>query len=306
MSKKQLRASFLLLLCAFVWGSTFVAQSSAAKAVSPFAFLAARSFVGCFALLIVSLLFSLYRRKNNLNTTKQPTKKLILAGILCGIVLTVASACQQYGITLGTGAGKAGFLTALYLAFVPLLNFVFFRKKPGITALLGCAFALTGLFFLCNVLSDGKFAIADLVTACCGLCFAIHILIIDRMADDLDGVKLSCIQFFVCAVLSLFLAILLERTPFSLPRAALGSVLYAGIMSSALGYTLQIIGQKDCPASVATILMSLESVFALLSDSVTAFIHGLPIPINGTEFFGCLLMFVGVLLAQYPSRRKTQ
>ncbi len=309
MNKKQLRASFLLLVCAFVWGSTFVAQSSAAKRVSPFIFLATRSFVGGIALLIFSILIALYKHRSGVPTlpaSKKSSKKLALAGILCGTALAVASACQQYGMTLGTGAGKAGFLTALYLVFVPLLNYLFFHQSPGTKVILGSIFALIGLFLLCGINVESSLSIGDIVTSCCGLCFAVHILIIDRLANDLDGIKLSCIQFFVCGVISLTISLIFEPLSVATLSDATGSILYAGLVSSALGYTLQIIGQKDCPPAVATVLMSLESVFALLSDSVIALANGNPVPITGIEFLGCLIMFVGVLLAQNPSRSTTK
>ncbi|MBE6638137.1 MAG: DMT family transporter [Ruminococcaceae bacterium] len=302
MNRKQLRASFLLLLCAFVWGSTFVAQSSATKSIAPFSFLAARSFVGSFALLILSLPFSLTKRDDITAKQKTPLKRLLVVGLFCGIALTVASACQQYGMTLGTGAGKAGFLTALYLVFVPLLNFLIFRRSPEFKTILGSIFSLIGLFLLCGVIQSGSFGIGDFITACCGFCFAIHILIIDRYAGDLNGIQLSCVQFFVCGTLSLILALVFDPPVTLFPQKALYSVLYAGLVSSALGYTLQIFGQKDCPPTVATILMSLESVFALLSDTVVALLKKQPIPISGIELVGCLLMFVGVLLAQIPLR----
>ena len=304
MNKKELRASFLLLVCAFVWGSTFVAQSSAAESVPAFAFLASRSFVGSFALLILALVFSKIKPKKQRGAS---ISKHFGVGCLCGVALFVASACQQYGMTLGTGAGKAGFLTALYLIFVPILEFCLFRRNPGLIVVIGSTFALVGLFLLCGIgNTETSFSIGDLLTALCGLCFAIHILIIDRFAGSLDGILLSCIQFFVCAVLSLLASLLFEEASFSVVGNAYGSILYAGLLSSALAYTLQIIGQRNCPPTVATVLMSLESVFALLCEGVIALWFSKPFPIGYTEAFGCLLMFVGVLLAQNPFRRKTK
>ena len=294
----------MLLLCAFVWGSTFVAQSSAAESVPPFSFLASRSFVGGLALLAIALIpFG----KTATSRSKPSFRSHLTVGVLCGTVLFIASACQQWGMTLGTGAGKAGFLTALYLVFVPMLELCFFKQKPGIVTLIGSVFALVGLFFLCGISqSDIAFSAGDLLTALCGFCFACHILIIDKFALDLDGIRLSCIQFLVCGVLSLAAALLFESTSVKALTDAGGSILYAGLFSSALAYTLQIIGQKDCPPTVATVLMSLESVFALLSESVITLLHNQRFPISKTELFGCLLMFVGVLLAQNPFRRKTK
>lgn len=293
----------LLLLCAFVWGSTFVAQSTAAQRIPTFTFLASRSYVGGGALLLIAV-FQTKRRKQSVFCEG---KRHLLVGGLCGTVLFIASACQQYGITLGTGAGKAGFLTALYLVFVPLLSFLLFKKKPGLLAVLGSVFALVGLFLLCGVGNEaGSFSKGDLITALCGLCFAVHILIVDRFANRMDGIWLSCVQFLVCAVLSTGASLLFESPALDCFSGSLGSILYAGLFSSALGYTLQIIGQRDCPPTVATVLMSLESVFALFSEAIVALFHSKPLPITLTELIGCVLMFVGVLLAQNPFRRKTQ
>ncbi|MBE6672007.1 MAG: DMT family transporter [Ruminococcaceae bacterium] len=303
MNKKEIRASLLLLVCAFVWGSTFVAQSSAAERVPTFTFLASRSFVGGGALLLIAL----WQNRRKPGTHLPSFRQHLLAGVLCGSALFVASACQQYGIALGTGAGKAGFLTALYLIFVPILELLLYRRSPGWITVCGSMFALVGLFLLCGLSTSGlHLATGDLFTALCGLCFAFHILIVDRFAPQLDGIKLSCIQFLVCGLLSLLAALLLEETSFGVVTNAYGSILYAGLFSSALGYTLQIIGQRDCPPTVATVLMSLESVFALLSETVIALLHSEKLPISSTELFGCLLMFVGVLLAQNPFRRITK
>ena len=305
MNNKHLRGTLALLVCAFIWGSTFVAQSSAAENTPPFTFLAARSFVGALALLAISLIT---KPKNPKSATcgKTSRKRLLTVGAVCGTALAVASACQQYGITLGTGAGKAGFLTALYLIFVPILNYLIFRKKPGVFPIIGAVLALLGLILLCDLGNSSAFCIADMVTAGCGLCFAIHILIIDRYAFDLDSIRLSCIQFFVCGCISLLLALIFEQpTLDSVIRSAL-PILYAGIFSSAIAYTLQIYGQKNCPPAAATVLMSLESVFALLCEAALALFFQKPFPINRAESIGCLLMFAGVLLAQNPTRSRSK
>ncbi len=301
MNKQQLRGSLCLLLCAFLWGSTFVAQQSGAESLSPFAFLASRSFVGAAALYGFSHMVGTKKREQ-----QQDNKPYWLAGLLCGTALAIASACQQWGIALGTTAGKSGFFTAMYLVFVPLLSFLLYKKSPGLYAILGCVFATTGLYFLCGRGIGGQFAPGDLLSIACGLCFAVHILIIDRFAIGLDGIRLSCLQFFVCGILSLIAALIWESPSILGMQNALGSILYAGIFSSGIAYTLQIYGQKHCPATVATVLMSLESVFALLSEAVAAVFTNKAFSFQKSELFGCTLMFVGVLLAQITKRSQAK
>ncbi len=305
MNKRQLQGSLCLLLCAFLWGSTFVAQQSGAESLPPFTFLASRSFVGGIALLCV---WRIAGRKKPTQMQKQKTNKrqFWLAGALCGIALTVASACQQWGITLGTAPGRSGFFTAMYLVFVPLLSFLLYKRSPGIYAVLGSVLATLGLYLLCGRGSGGQFALGDLFSIACGLCFAVHILIIDRFAEGLDGIRLSCLQFFVCGVLSLIAALILEDPTVAGLQSALVSILYAGIFSSAVAYTLQIYGQKHCPATLATVLMSLESVFALLSEAVVAALTNKAFSFQRSELFGCTLMFVGVLLAQITKRSQAK
>ena len=304
MNKKQLRATLLLLLCDFFWGSTFIAQSTAAESLPPFAYLCARSVVGSGALFGIYFLFSRFQKSDLKKDFSFSTLKI---GFLCGSALFVASACQQFGITLGTGAGKAGFLTSLYLVFVPILGYMLYRRNPGIYAAGGAGVVLIGLFLLMWAGgSQGGFGIGDIVTACSGLCFAVHILIIDRYAPHVNCIALSCIQFFACALLSLAASFMCESVSFATLGGAAIPILYAGLLSSAFAYTLQIIGQKDCPPAVAAIVMSLESVFALLSDIVMSLIRHKPFPVNRTELFGCTLMLAGVLLAQItPRSQKT-
>lgn len=301
MNKQQIRGSLCLLLCAFLWGSTFVAQQNGAESLPPFTFLASRSFVGSGALLVFA------KATNSAKKEQTHTKKQFwIAGILCGTALAVASACQQWGIALGTPPGKSGFLTAMYLVFVPLLSLLLYKRSPGIYALFGCAFAACGLYFLCGIGMTGALTIGDLLSLACGLCFAVHILIIDRFAGDIDGIRLSCLQFFVCGILSLIAALIWESPSLLGMQNAIGSILYAGIFSSGIAYTLQIYGQKHCPATVATVLMSLESVFALVSEAAVAVFTKKAFSFQKSELLGCALMFVGVLLAQITKRSQAK
>lgn len=301
MNKRQLQGSLCLLLCAFLWGSTFVAQQSGAESLPPFAFLATRSFIGALTLFLVSRISG--KRKPNHPSSQ---RNLIFVGTLCGIALALASACQQWGISLGTSAGKSGFFTAMYLVFVPLLSFVIYKRSPGMYAVLGSIFAAFGLYLLCGMEKGASFASGDLLSLACGFFFAVHILTIDRFATGLDGIRLSCIQFFVCGMLSLIATLIWEDPTVAGLQNALGALLYAGIFSSAIAYTLQIYGQKHCPATLATLLMSLESVFALASEAVASLFTNKAFSFQKSELFGCLLMFVGVLLAQKPIRRNSK
>lgn len=297
---KAKRNSLLLVLTAFIWGTAFVAQSTGGDAVGPFTFSFLRSIIGG-TVLIPSILF-LDRLKLTKTSNKEvkSDKNLIKGGILCGIILFVASNLQQVGIYLGCNVGKAGFLTACYILLVPILG-LFLKKTCGINVWIGVVLAVIGLYLLCI---NGSFSIElrDGLLLLCALTFAVHILVIDHFTVIVDGVRMACIQFFTCGVLSAIPMLLTECKPDQV--AALGSlstwiaILYAGLLSSGVAYTLQIVGQEDLNPAVASLIMSLESVFSVLAGWVI--LHQV---LSFKEIAGCLLIFAAIILAQLPSKK---
>lgn len=292
MTAKQLRANLLLLLAAMIWGAAFVAQSVGADYVGPFTFLCCRSFLG--ALVLLPVIF--FRKRSAPSAETSDRSSLWVGGILCGSALFVASILQQMGLAYTT-AGKAGFLTAMYMILVPLSGLLF-GKRPGWRVGFAVALSVAGLYLLC--FSESGFSglnYGDVLELLCALCFTVHILVIDRFSGRADGVKLSCIQFFTCGILSCIGMLLLETpTPEGLAAAAI-PILYAGCLSSGVAFTLQIVAQKDTNPVVASLLMSLESVFSLVFGWII-----LREAMAGKELFGCVLMFAAIIWVQLPKR----
>ncbi|MBQ9767373.1 MAG: DMT family transporter [Lachnospiraceae bacterium] len=303
---KHMRGNLLLLLAAFIWGVAFVAQSEGMKYVGPFTFIGIRSFLGGFALLIFLGVRNLCAQKKRGITEGSPAteekksfsrKDLFLGGLCCGLVLFTASTLQQIGIQYTPESGKAGFITALYIVLVPLCG-VFRKKKIGWHVWLAVLVALVGMYLLC--ITDG-FSIAkgDIYLILCAVAFTGHILVIDHFSPKTDGVAMSCIQFFVCGILGTAGMLLTEQVELSQVIKAWLPLVYAGVLSSGVAYTLQIVAQKDTEPTVASLLMSLESVFAVLGGFV---ILGQKLSVR--ELFGCGFMFAAILLAQVVHSEK--
>lgn len=293
---KTLLSSFLLMLAAFIWGTAFVAQSEGLKQIGNFTFLALRSCLAVVVLTPVSLFIYKKNKKtigngpNNENKTFF-SKRLVLGGILCGGSVCLASLVQQYGIMLSS-VGKAGFLTTLYILMVPLIGLVFKRKvKPILWFCI--VIATCGMYFLC-VTDVGGISVGDVLLILCAFLFAVQIMIVDHFVQTVDGVRLSLVQFFVSAVISIFGMFLFEEISPEAIASAWFSVFYAGVLSSGVAFTLQIVAQKNLNPTVASLLMSLESVFAALAG---AFFGE---RLSGNEIFGCALVFLAIILAQLP------
>jgi len=307
MKKKQIRNSFLLVLAAFIWGIAFVAQTEGGNAIGPYSFNGLRSILGSACLVPVILCMDKFRPSPKRPVTKEQKKRTWIAGISCGIVLCLATNLQQVGLYLGTSAGKAGFLTACYILIVPILG-IFLKRKCGINIWIAVVMALFGLYLLCM---QGSMTVqfSDLLVLCCALCFSVQIMLVDHFIPTVDGVRLSCIQFLTCGVIGTIIMLFTEMKPFQgglsswLVPFGLSTVwiaiLYAGIMSSGVAYTLQILGQDEVNPTIASLLMSLESVFALLAGAVI-----LGERMSTKEIVGCLLMFAAIILAQIPVGRK--
>lgn len=294
----KIRNSLLLLLTATIWGIAFVAQTVGMDYVGPFTFFFARSLVGGMALLC-SIPF--LRKICPPSADKSPDqarsarKTLLIASILTGIVLFFASAFQQFGL-LYTTVGKSGFLTACYILLVPLIGLILGRKC---SKLVWCAvmLALIGLYFLC--LTDAfSVNLGDLLTLISAFLFSIHILLIDRYSPYVDGIMLSCFQFFVATVISAVAMFLFEEPSLAAILSAWKPILYAGVLSSGVGYTLQIIAQRGLEPAIAALIMSLEAVISVLAGWLI-----LGQTMTAREIFGCVLMFIAIVIAQLPEKK---
>ena len=288
MKSKSLRGSLMLLLAAMVWGFAFVAQRVGMNSMQPLSFNAIRMLLAG-----VCLLPLLRRRKTGKSEVPAGRKDQLISGLLCGLFLFLASNLQQAGL-VSTDAGKSGFITALYVVLVPVMNYFFFRRNPGRWIWLSVTLAVAGLFLLC-VPSAGTLSLnrGDLLTLGCALCFTGHILVVDHFSPRVDPIRLSCHQFLISGFLALLFSLFSETITWTGIREALPSLLYAGIISGAVGYTLQIMGQEATPPAMASLVMCLESVFAVLSGALI-----LGERMSPREAWGCVMMFSAVVLAQ--------
>lgn len=285
-----------LSICAFIWGTSFVAQSMGSSYAEPFTFNCSRSIVASiFLFLICPLIDKLLHKPYYMLGSPDPAlqKKLLQSGFLCGAILTVAVYMQQWGITYTT-AGKSGFITALYIVAVPLLSAVFLGKKINRQHWFSVFIAVIGMYLICitEAFTINK---GDLITLACPVTFALQILTIDQVIGELDGIRLSMLQFSTCALLNGILMFIFETPSMAQILPCLGPIFYLGIMSSGIAYTLQIIGQKYTAPTLASMLMSLESVFALLSGWIV-----LGQQLSFREITGCIIVFMAITLAQVP------
>lgn len=288
MKTGQMRNSLLLLLTAFIWGAAFVAQSVGGEAVGCFTFNGVRSLIG--ALVLLPVIWLMDAKK------KEDQKTLITGGICCGVMLCIASNFQQFGISFTT-VGKAGFITAMYILIVPILG-LFMKKKPGLQVWLGVVLAMMGLYLLCMTSESFSLSKGDFLVLICAGFFSLHILIIDYFSPKVDGVRMSCIQFLVCGILSMVMAFIFETPEFSAILSGWLPILYAGVLSCGVAYTLQIVGQKNMDPTVASLILSLESVFSVLAGWLI-----LNQTLSLRELSGCVLMFLAIILAQLPQKK---
>lgn len=299
MQKVKIRNSLLLLLTAAIWGTSFVAQSVGMDYLGPFTFNMLRSLLGgLFLLPCILLLNRVFPRnieKNNPAQKKENQRLLWKGGISCGILLAFATGFQQVGIQYTT-VGRAGFITACYIIIVPVIGLTFFHKKCRSTIWAAVALALVGLYLLC--ITDGfDIGKGDFYIFICSLLFSLHILVIDHFSPLVDGIKMSCIQFFVCGGISAIFAFGTETPDLSNILMAWGSLLYAGILSCGVAYTLQIVGQKNLNPTVASLILSMESCISVLSGWIL-----LNQKLTARELIGCVLMFTAIILAQLPEK----
>lgn len=303
MNSLQKRNSFLLILTAFIWGIAFVAQSKGGDAVGPYTFNCLRFILGGIVLIPVISVLDKLKLTSRKPSTRKEKRTLLLGGISCGIVLCIASTFQQLGLFYGSTAGKAGFLTACYILLVPILG-LFLKKKCGWNVWIGVGITLIGLYLLCM---NGSFQMqfSDILLLICALGFSVHILVIDHFTPLVDGVRMSCIQFFVAGFLSIIPMFVVDMQhsvsgirawfPALTSPDAWIPILYAGFLSCGVAYTLQIVGQQGLNPTIASLLMSLESVFSVIAGWII--LHE---TMGARELLGCALIFAAVVLAQIP------
>lgn len=291
---KRMTGNLLLLIGAMIWGAAFVAQSVGMDYVGPFTFQTARCFLGSLVLVPVILFRDRKGFAVNKPASKAERRYLWRSGILCGLALFAAASLQQLGL-LYTSAGKSGFITTFYIIMVPIIGLFFHRKvKPWIWG--SVVLALAGLYLLCanETMSIGK---GELLTLGCAVAFSLQILLIDQVSPHVDGVRLSSLQFFICGLLSMIFMFCTETPSWNAIFRCWLPICYAGIFSSGVGYTFQIIGQSYTEPAVASLLMSLESVFSVLFGWLL--LHQM---LSARELLGCLFVFSGVILAQLPDK----
>lgn len=295
---KKLRSNLAILIATVIWGSTFVAQSIGMDHIGPFTFQAARCFLGGLILLpIIAVSDKLTHKNDGKNfLNRWMDKKLWKAGLLCGLPLFVATNLQQMGL-VDTDAGKSAFLTAMYIVFVPVIG-SFFGQKASRWIPLSVALGVGGLYCL-SCVGATSIATGDLLLLGCAVAFAIQILVVDKYVNLVDCLRLNCINAFLCAVLSAIVMILTEDPSWRAIKGCIGSIAYAGILSMGIAYSLQNIGQKNLDSATASLLMSTESVFAVLAGWIV-----LNERLNIWEGLGCILVFGAVILSQLPDKKK--
>lgn len=305
MSKKML-GNIMLTITAFIWGISFVFQRKGMEYIEPLTFAASRLVLAALAVMIVAFIMDMRERKKpgftprTGETADAYKRNTILGGVLAGLCLTGAGAFQQMGVVYTT-AGKAGFITALYMMLVPVINFIFFRKKNTWLVWLGVVVGVVGLYLLC--MTDKSFSVTkgDGLILICSVFFALHILVCDHFAPIGNPVKISAIQFITACACTWVLAVLWEEPTWAKIVSAAVPIAYCGVMSGGVAYTLQILAQRNTDPTVAALLLSLESVFAVIGGAIM--LHERMSP---RELIGCLVMFVAIILVQIPLPEKKE
>ncbi|WP_027728006.1 DMT family transporter [Treponema sp. C6A8] len=294
--KTQLKGVLILLVTAIIWGSSFVSQSVGAEAVEPFTFMAVRTLMGAAFLLPFVLvrdkISAAKMTKEELFIRKRQNQKTIVYGVLLGIVLAIATNIQQYAFNYST-AGKIAFVTAMYMFFVPIAG-IFMKKRLPLDIWLCVLAGFVGLYFLCFK-HEESFVVnkGDMLALICAVFFTVQILLIERYAKLCDGIKLSCIEFFTAGLITFILMLIFDHPVWAAIKVCAPALLYSGIMSCGIAYTLQIVGQKYCEATIASLLMCMESVFAVLSAAII-----LGEKLTPREITGCTIMFSAIVISQ--------
>ena len=302
---KKMQSNILLLFTALIWGSSFVAQTSGMDYIEQITFNGIRMVIGGLVLIPFILLMD---RKKARDGAAEPMsdeekakarKKILAGGICCGLAIFVASSLQQFGVSYTT-AGKAGFITTLYVVIVPIIS-VLLRKRVRPIMWLCVVLGAVGLYLLCMTDDSFKLAFGDMLVLLCAVAFAVHIMVVDHFAAKLDGTKLSCIQFLTSGILGLIGMAIFESPDINAILDCWLPILYAGVLSCGLGYTFQVIAQKYAEPTVASLLMSLESVFAVISGAIL--LHE---TMSMRELTGCAVIFAAVIISQLPEKKKKE
>ena len=294
--KKRLIGSLCILIATIFWGSTFVAQSVGMDHIGPFTFQAVRCALGVIGMLPVILIADRFKQDGKTSRARWSDRQLWKAGILCGIPLFLACNLQQLGI-VDTDAGKSGFLTAMYIVIVPIIG-IFLKRKPSVMIPVSVAMAVAGLYFL-SFAGVPQVSTGDLLTLGCAFMFAVQITVVDIFVNSVDVLRLNLIQALVCSLLSAVMMFLTETPTLQTLLDCWLPLCYAGFLSMGAAYSLQIIGQKNLEPSAASLIMSLESVFAVLSGWLV-----LNERLSSLEALGCVLVFAAVILSQVPVKSR--
>ena len=303
---KNIRGSIFLLATAIIWGFAFVAQSEGMENIGPLTFQASRMTLAALFLCPMAIISRAIRKRKTLKenpdkyTNKQNTKKLFLTGAVCGVLLFLASAFQQTGI-LYTGVGHAGFITASYILLVPIFELIFFKKKVPVKIWFCVIAALIGMYLLCMTEEGFRMSFGDLLILICAVLFSFHIIAVDKLAYNFDGIEISAIQMSVAAILSLISMFIFEKPVFSDIISSWIPIVYAGILSCGVAYTFQIIGQKYTSPAAAAIIMSFESVFAVIGGAII-----LSERLSIAEIAGCIFMFAAIIVSELPAKTSKQ
>lgn len=296
---KKMKGNILLLLTAFIWGSAFVAQKAGMDYIEPFTFNGIRCLIGAAVLIPVIMIFAKedpVEADASEEDIKAHKRTLLMGGLCCGIIIFAASSLQQYGL-LYTTAGKSGFITALYVVLTPICG-LFLKKKIRPVTWICVLMALFGLYLLCFKAGE-PLNMGDVITFISALCFTLHILVIDYFSPKVNGIKMSCLQFLVAGIISIPLAFIFEDIVWANVFQCWLPILYAGVLSCGVAYTLQIIAQKDTDPMVTSLLMSMESVFAVVAGAIV--LHEM---MTIKELLGCAIMLAAIIIVQMPSREE--
>ncbi len=304
-NKTQFKGVIILLLTAIIWGISFVSQSVGAQTIEPFTFMGIRTLMGAMVLLpfilIRDRISTVKMSAEQIARRKDQDKKTLFYGIIIGIFLAAATDIQQYAFTFpGASAGKIAFITAMYMFFVPIFG-LFFKKRIPLLTWICVVLGFLGLYFLCFKKGDAfSLNIGDLLTLICALFFTFQILLVERFAPESDGIKLSCVEFFTAGIITLILMVIFDNPSWQGIKQGGTALLYSGIMSCGFAYTMQVVGQKYCEATLASLLMCMESVFAALSSAVI-----LNERLTGREILGCAVMFTAIVISQISTAGKS-
>lgn len=296
---KKIIGSLLLVLVAMIWGTAFVFQRTGMEQIEPITFNASRMTLAAAAIGILALFQKPSHLSKNSSDAKSTSRTTIIGGALCGVFLAAGSIFQQMGLVYTT-AGKAGFITALYMLIVPILNFLIFKKRNSLVVWIAVLLGIAGMYLLCM---KGGFSLSagDSLVLVCAFLFSGHILCCDRFVNKCNPIRLSAIQFITAAAISWVAAFILETPGVEKIISAIIPILYCGIVSGGIGYTLQIVAQKYTDPTVASLLMSLESVFAAISGALI-----LGERMSARELIGCAVMFIAIVLVQLPFPLKSK